>query len=701
MKVKIKVKHLFALVTVLCASFVLLQVFVMPSVQVALAKKHFEQGAPNGKRELIRAIDAASGDDKWALIRRYMIENGSDLGAMRFEVVAGDGTFESGTATSLPEAPRWTEEEKLKYLQAYAEAGPVDSYMARAATQLAFEYLLLGRTEDAIRALERTEQKLSIRYNIQKSELKMARAKIYADVDEPETAERLLDELSERPNRQDTYLTDKIAKLKTRIAEQRDPAASSVSGTIKKSDGARMSGIGVYLRSSRDIYHSLLDSEPYQTMTDAEGRFAFKGVAPGSYVIYIGLNYEQLDGWTRPAGYNEEWIDIWGGEQLTRDITLQRLIQLRAPVDQQVITGDTIKFEWESVEGASYYKLNGTFPVENGSVGFQIKDHIEGNAVELPLETLYSVATGYSYKKFDDKELPDPSNLLGFADPSSRFSWNVEAYDAGGQLLTRSNGYRLNEQTMGHLPFFYLKARTLTEADRLLLEGRMDEAWSAYKADYARDEQDHHSLRMIVKLSGIPAPGQKQILDVVSLTYLEKQASIDDSGSALATLIEHYGSVGNWPLVDRYYGMLEEARQGRVESYTQALYGTLLLKQGKIREGEAQLRQAQETDPSNRFIGSYLASVIYLSGDLDKAEALARQYPERSYYDQANPDWSKLVHDLAEESRNANGDAYLSQLRDALRVGFGGDQTRVAEWRIANSEHAAMEAFVVALSKVD
>ncbi|MDG0809080.1 carboxypeptidase-like regulatory domain-containing protein [Cohnella rhizosphaerae] len=461
-----------------------------------------------------------------------------------------------------------------------------------------------------------------------------------------------------------------------------------------------MSGIGVYLRSSRDIYHSLIDNEPYQTMTDAEGRFTFKGIAPGSYVIYIGLNFEQLDGWTRPAGYNEEWIDLQGGERLTRNITLQRLIQLHTPVDQQVITGDTVQFEWEPVEGAAYYNLNGALPVDNGLVVFPIKNHIERNAIELPLETLYGVATGYSYKKFDDKELPDPSNLLGFADPSSRFSWNVEAYDVGGQLLTRSNGYRLNEQTMGHLPFFYLKARTLTEADRLLLEGRMDEALSAYKADYAQDEQDHHSLRMIVKLLGIPAPGQKQIFDAASLTYLEKLASVDDSGSALATLIEHYGSVGNWPLVDRYYGMLEETRQGKVESYTQALYGTLLLKQERFREGEAQLRHAQENDPSNRFIGSYLASVIYLSGDLVKAEALARQYPERSYYDQANPDWSKLVQDLAGESRNANRETYLSQLRDALRIGFSGDQARVAKWR-AKSEHAAMEAFVLALSKVD
>ncbi|MBN2981319.1 MULTISPECIES: carboxypeptidase-like regulatory domain-containing protein [Cohnella] len=700
MKLKIKVKHLFALAVALCASFVLLQLIVMPRIEVAMAKKHFEQGTAGGKNDLLRVVDASSGDDKWELIRRYMIENGSDMSMTRFDVIAGEGTFYSSTAASLPDAPRWTREEKIKYLEAYLEGGPIDGYLVRAAKQLAFEYLILSRTEDAIRALERTEQRLSGRYDNQRRELKLARAKIYADAEDFGTAERLLTELSEEPNQKDTYLNDNIAKLQTRIMEQRDNAASSVSGTIKRSDGKPMAGIGVYLRSSRDVYHSLIESEPYQTLTDSEGNFAFKGVAPGSYVIYIGLNFEQIDGWTRPANYNEEWIDLRGGEHLTRNITLQRLIQLRSPVDQQVVTGKTVKFEWEPVEGAAFYTLNGTFPVENGTVGHQIKEHIESNSIELPLETLYSVQSGFSYKKFGDKEIPDPSNLLGYADPSSRFSWSVEAYDADGKLLTRSNGYRLNEQTMGPLPFFYLKERTLTDADRLLLEGRTEEALLGYKADYERNDHDKHSLRMIAKLLKINARDAKRPLDATSVTYLEKLASVDDTGNAIFPLIEYYGSVGDWAQVDRYYGMLNEARQGRVESYSQAQYGRLLLKQGRVEEGEAQLRQAQENDPSNRFIGTYIASVIYLSGTLDTAGELARQYPERSYYDQDNPDWSELVQGLKEESQDSNDESYFSKLKEALRVCFSGDEKQLENW-MAESEYAAMKAFVLALSKVD
>jgi hypothetical protein len=671
----------------------------MPKIEVMMAKKHFEQGATGGKNELLHVIDASSGADKWEMIRRYMIENGSDLNMTSFDVIVGDGTFQSTKVTSLPDAPPWTGEEKIKYLEAYAEGGPADGYLVRAAKQLAFEYLLQSRTEDAVRALERTEQRLSNQYDNDRRALKLARAKIYADAEQFETAERLLNELSDKPDPQDTYLNDNIAKLKTRIMEQRDNAASSVSGTVKRSDGTPMAGIGVFLRSSKDVYHSLIESEPYQTLTDSQGHFAFKGVAPGSYVIYIGLNFAQIDGWTRPAKPDEEWIDIRGGENLTRNITLQKLIQLRSPVDQQVVTGKTIRFEWEPVEGAASYTLNGTFPIENGTVGNTIKDHIESNSIELPVETLYSVVSGYSYKKFGDKEIPDPSNLLGYADPTSRFSWSVEAYDAKGQLLTRSDGYRLNEQTMGHLPFFYLKERKLTDADQLLLAGRTDEALLAYKADYERNEQDRHSLRMIMKLLEIHAPGDKQPLGEAAVPYLEKLASAGDSG-ALSSLMTYYGSVGDWPQVDRYYGKLNEVRQGRVESYTQAQYGRLLLKQGRVQEGEAQLRQAQENDPSNRFIGDYMASVMYLSGALDTAEELARQYPERSYYDADNPDWSELVRGLKVESQNSSDQSYFSKLKEALRVCFSGDLKQMESW-MAKSDYAAMKAFVTALSKVD
>jgi len=695
-----KVKHLVALIAALGASFILLQLVVMPKLEVVMAKKNFEQGAVNGKSDLLQVIDNSSGDDKWALIQQYMIENGSDLDTTNFNVIVGDGNFYTSMVTSYPEQPDWTRDEKIKYLKDYLNGAPADGYLVRAAKQLALVYLTQGQTAEALRALEQAEQRLPRSYDNQNKELKLARARIYVNANAMDAAERLLDELSQSSIPKASYLSDNIAKLKSQIVDQRNDTASSVSGTIRRSDGTPMTGIGVFLRDSKEVYHSLTEEEPYLTMTDSEGRFSFKGVVPGSYLIYIGMNFDQIDGWTRPTQSDTEWIDLRGGEQLTRDITLQPLIQLHAPVDEQVITGKTVKFEWDAVEGAAYYNLNGTLPLKNGSVGSTLKDHIESNSIELPLETLYSAASGYSYKTVGDKEVPDPTTLLGFANPSSRFSWNVEAYDANGKLLTRSSGYRLNEKTMGHLPFFYLKERTLTEADQLLLADRMDEALLAYQAAYERDEQDKHSLRMIVKLLGVKAAEKKQPLGADSVPYLEKLAGADDSGNTLSSLIDYYGRIGDWSQVDRYYSMLNEMKHGWVPSYTQAQYGRLLLKQGRFQEGVEQLRQAQANDPSNRFIGVYIASLIYMSGTLDQAEELAGLYPERSYYGQGSPDWSRLVQGMSVESQGPNKETYLSELREALRVGFSGDQHHIDDW-MADAESPAMKAFIRALSEVD
>ncbi|MBD3922045.1 carboxypeptidase regulatory-like domain-containing protein [Paenibacillus sp. PR3] len=700
LKLKIKVKHLFALIVALGASFILLQLLVMPKVEVVVAKKHYEQGTANGKSELLQVIDASSGDDRWALIQQYMIENGSDLGTTSYDVIVGVETFYSNMVTSYPDEPHWTSEEKIKYLKDYLNGAPANGYLVRAAKQLALEYLTLGQTKNALGALEQTEQRLPRNLYNQSKELKLARARICVNADAFDAAERLLDELSLSSIPEASYLSDSIAKLKSQIVEQHNNKASSVSGTINRSDGKPMAGIGVFLRDSREVYHSLREDEPYLTMTDSEGNFSFKGVVPGSYVIYIGLSFDQIDGWTRPTKQDTEWIDIRGEENVTRNITLQRLIQIHSPVDEQVITGKTIKFEWEAVEGAAYYTLNGTLPIENGSVGSIIKDHIESNSIELPLETLYNAASGYSYTKIGDKDVPDPTTVLGYANPSSRFSWNVEAYDANGKLLTRSDGYRLNEKTMGHLPFFYLKEHTLTDADQLLLAGHMDDALLKYQADYERNEQDPHSLRMIVKLLGIKATENKQPLGADSIPYLEKLAGVDDNGNTLSSLIDYYGRIGNWSQVDRYYDMLNEAHQGKVPSYTQAQYGRLLLKQGKVQEGEEMLRQAQENDPSNRFIGDYIASVIYTSGNFDKAVGLANLYPERSYYGQDNPDWSKLVHGMSVESQGPNKESYFSKLQEALQGCFSGDQGHTDDW-IDEPAFASMKAFITAVSEVD
>ncbi|MCL6458330.1 MAG: carboxypeptidase-like regulatory domain-containing protein, partial [Gorillibacterium sp.] len=82
---------------------------------------------------------------------------------------------------------------------------------------------------------------------------------------------------------------------------------SVYSGTIMRSDGVPLINVGVFLRTAQDSNHSVLDNEPYQVVTDANGRFMITGVLPGSYQLVLGLEYEQISGWAWPIKYNE-WI---------------------------------------------------------------------------------------------------------------------------------------------------------------------------------------------------------------------------------------------------------------------------------------------------------------------------------------------------------------------------------------------------------
>lgn len=123
------------------------------------------------------------------------------------------------------------------------------------------------------------------------------------------------------------------------------------------------------------------------------------------------------------------------------------------------------------------------------------RSHIATNKTDVPVEDLYNHTVGLSMSD-DEPNSVDPITLLAFTNPNNRFSWSVDAFDENDELLTRSNGYRLGNDTIGHLPFFYLKMRTLTEADQLLLDKKFTEALEAYKVN----PEDKHSERMIKRL---------------------------------------------------------------------------------------------------------------------------------------------------------------------------------------------------------
>ncbi|RKJ15401.1 carboxypeptidase regulatory-like domain-containing protein, partial [Butyricicoccus sp. 1XD8-22] len=206
-------------------------------------------------------------------------------------------------------------------------------------------------------------------------------------------------------------------------------------------------------------------------------------------------------------------------------------------------------------------------------------------------------------------------------------------YRANGERLTSSSGYRLDEDTIGNLPFFYLKERNLTKADRLLLSKKLKKALAAYQSNYEKDPDDIHSLRMIIRLIGAESDANATENEE-SIPYLQAYAEKTNSTQALFSLIDYYYEKQQWDSFHKWFNTYEAAVGNRLDEYDQAIYASALMKQGKVKEASERFKQVMELDKSHRFVGSWLAVELYDGKTFEHALTIARDYPERPFSDE-------------------------------------------------------------------
>src|SRR5690606_36525435 len=116
--------------------------------------------------------------------------------------------------------------------------------------------------------------------------------------------------------------------------------------------------------------------------------FQFVGVEEGSYQIHIGINYEQISGLTYAFRLND-WVEVKSGQHLQLEVPLSPLMEVKAPVNYEEVKGPDIRFAWEPVEGAAYYRLQFALHIDNGSYGSMLSAKISEPELQLPLEQLY------------------------------------------------------------------------------------------------------------------------------------------------------------------------------------------------------------------------------------------------------------------------------------------------------------------------
>lgn len=470
-----------------------------------------------------------------------------------------------------------------------------------------------------------------------------------------------------------------------------------VSGTLTRSDGTPISRAGIFLRAESEVNHSITAAEPYRIVTDDEGRFEFHGVIPGFYQLQLGLSYDQIDGWTWPVQY-DDWIEVKPDDRLNESIVLQPLLELQSPINQETITGQSVDFHWKAVEGAAYYRLSGGVSMVGSSFSSQIRDHITDNQVSIPVDELY-YNSGFSYGSGGEGfESIDPLSFLVFMNPEARFSWNIEAFDADGHLLTRSNGYRLNEDTVGNLPFFYLKERELTTADRLLLNKKPDQAIEMYQQNIADDPEDAHALHMLVKLMLAKSSLTKDdSLEDQAIPLLQKLIQLHPYSNYAFTLTQYYFDHKDWKSYNEFHSRYNELNPIELNSYVRSINAKALMHQGKLEEAREQFAMALEHDGSHRFIGSYLAAELYAGESLSSVMTLAEHYPEHSF-DHNGYRWPQMLKQLiAERTKQPNN--FDQELKEKLGWYMNGQTDVLKQW-IDSTKSSALKTFIQAVLAV-
>ncbi|NGZ74357.1 hypothetical protein [Saccharibacillus alkalitolerans] len=684
------------------ALYALLTLLVLAAAAIWIPRaveNHRAAQSPEALRaRFIQEIGEAKGQDKLDLIARLAVQSPEyDPYAFDLRIGPRGSMHTSGSDETGLLKP----EDRLPMLEQYVGGGRRDETLVRAAEQLAYEYDALGRSGDGDRALEEALARFE-KGSLEYATLMLDRAERELAHGSLETAGKLLEESDVRVQRNAVDLKRRAAwidsfslfargRTQEAIAEAdrglsgspsaqplrslresltmlaEEPSASSAvfKGRLTYSDGKPAARAGVFLLGENED-GSPNQAEPYRAVTDPEGRFEIRNVVPGYYGLELGLDEKQADGWSWPIRW-DDWIRFENGETLSRELVIKPRIELRSPVNEQKLTGETVEFSWSAVEDAAYYDLIGSIPDRDDTIstGTLIRERIAGNRIVLPIEDLYAVPGSIDYPESGDWKASDPYRMLAYMNPDARFSWSVRAYDADGRVISESTGYGKNADQADLLPFFYLKQRTLTDTDKLLLKGKLSEAAAAYRQETESDPNDVHALRMLSRLSLARAEisGDAQAKKETAL-LLRRLAEFGLSPQEAQRLSELSYAEAAWEDYDDDFRLYKELNGGYAEPSARARHASSLLYRGQTDEARRAFEAIVREDPLHRFLGLYLAAELRAGLSLREASALAERYPELG--DQRGSSYWAALLDRMSSERSRDLEAFDTKLQLAL-----------------------------------
>lgn len=696
MTVNMKVKHLVYSTLAFLAALALLVIVIQPQLSTWQIERLIAGGNyDEGKQDILERIESQD-SGYLELIETYMIEADSPR---QEDIHIGPSmhSFAGPDSNHL-----FTREEAAPYLKEYLDEGDDPSLIRDAALLL----MAFHTTENGVDEVQSTNEQAMASLPAHTpfhDALKIEEARFLMELGEPELAEEKLINLEEEDRDVFSDILLQTGELRARILQKKGEATealllleerlndyevrhgeieaemgqdhpdyeplsldqvvyfeqatrfkdqlelldndqdmATVKGQVKRSDGEPLAHVSVYLRDESKANQSVSTDEPLQTTTDAEGNYRFDGVIPDTYQVHLGLRFDQVDGWAWPVS-SGEWLDAEESLETVYDITFTPLMETQSPVNHETISQDVITFDWEEVDGAESYSLQLNVHEDSGSYGQTIANDIPEANHSVSKEELFTLDFGVVYDP-ENEEFISPESYLAFSYPDGEYSWQVSAYNADGEPIAQSNGYRLHEDTIGDLPFFQLDGRELTEEDRILLDEDLMGAIAAYEEAVEEDPEDLHSLRMPTRINGF---SDEHMPDTIA--YRRQLQDVAPSSLNVSHLFGYamdesdFDEAYQWKQV-----YLELNENDEVGDYLNGRFGLLLAYLGMLEPALERLNDSVSIDGNNRFTGARAVVMLAAGDNLTNAIHSVEDDPERCYTSERPEQWARHLEALEE-----------------------------------------------------
>jgi Tfp pilus assembly protein PilF len=120
---------------------------------------------------------------------------------------------------------------------------------------------------------------------------------------------------------------------------------------------------------------------------------------------------------------------------------------------------------------------------------------------------------------------------------------------------------------------------------------------------------------------------------------------------------------------------------------------------GQLEEARQQFQLAMDSDPSHRFVGNYIALVLYEDMDLQAAMDIAQRYPQRMSGG-TGINWYGLIDQLDKElDHSTDPNMYMEKLKKKLGWIVEGNNEQLEKW--LDSNEAGPRALIQAMMDVD